>query len=79
MTKKAYRESARVKPLGVEGIEKCRDILVNGYAKVNEVLVDSFTASAIVGVYDRVNDKNKAKMVEFPVGYVAELCFKLLK
>jgi hypothetical protein len=79
MSKQDYRESQRLKPIGVEGIEACREVLrTRSYRKVNEVMVDLFTASAIVGVFDKLNDKNKDKLVSFPMGKVANIVFKLI-
>lgn len=42
-------------------IQALRDVLVHGYAKIDGYAVDSFTASAIIAVYDALNDANKAK------------------
>lgn len=78
MTKRAYVEAQRIKPLGVEGIDKIRKIATEGYAKVNEVLVDSFSASAIVAVYDALTPENQAKLLGFPVAKAADISFKLL-
>ena len=79
MTKQEWRQEQRVKPMGVEGIAQCREIVERGqYAKVNEVMVDLFSASAIVQVYDAINPANREKMVSFPVAAVADVVFKLL-
>ena len=79
MTKAEYRKDQRVKPMGADGIEACREIVAKGqYAKVNEVMVDLFTASAIVEVYDAINPGNRDKMVSFPVARVAAVSFELL-
>ena len=77
MTKKTYRESARMKPIGKEGIEACRRIMTEGHAKVNEVMVDSFSASAIVKVYDALNPDNRAKIERMPVMLAADIAFKM--
>ena len=78
MSKQTFRESQRVKPITHDGIVKCRDILKNGYSKVNEVMVDAFTAGAITSVYDALSDANKEKLVALPVARVADICFKLI-
>ena len=49
------------------------------YAKIDGVMVDLFSASAIVKVYDALNDTNKAMFADFPVGKMASIAFKLLK
>ena len=80
MTKQAYRESERIKPIGTDGINQCREILTTkGYAKVNEVMVDTFSASAITQVYDALNEQNKVKFVLLPVQKAASVAFKLCK
>jgi len=66
MTKQAYREAQRVSPLGAVGLERIRQITrEHQAAKVNEVLVDGYTASA-------------AKLVSFPVDKVCSVVFKLI-
>lgn len=48
---------------GQEIIEKCREIVAECQAdSIDGVLMDSFTASAAVQVYDALNDENKAKI-----------------
>lgn len=61
-------------------IAACRSIVANGqYEKINGHMVDLFTASAIVRVYDAVNDANKAKLKALPVARIASIAFQLLK
>lgn len=79
MTKRQHIEAQRIKPLGAEGLAKVREIARTGYAKVNEVLVDSYSASAIVAVHDKLNPENQAKLLAMPVAKVASVAFKLLK
>ena len=78
MSKQTYRQAQRVKPIGFEGIEACRRIMKEGYAKVNEVMVDSFSASAIIAVYDALNTPNRLKLESLTVGKAATVCFKLI-
>jgi hypothetical protein len=78
VSKKEYIASVRVKPLGIDGLEAIKRIKVEGYAKVNEVLVDAFSASAIEAVYAGLNEANRAKLLSFPVAKVCEICFKLI-
>jgi hypothetical protein len=78
MTKRQHIEAQRLKPMGVAGIEACRRIATEGPMKINEVFVDAFTASAIVAVYDALNEANRANLAGRCVGQVAEMCFKLI-
>jgi hypothetical protein len=49
------------------------------YAKVDGVMVDLFTASAIVAVYDGLNETNRAKYAAMPVGQMGVVAFRLVK
>jgi len=78
MTKKAYIRSQRLRPIGKEGIEQCRRILLKeGAAKINEVFVDSFSASVILAIYDKLSGKNKAKLESMPVARACDICYTL--
>jgi len=45
---------------GKEKIEKCREIVKEHQAmKIDGTLMDAFTASAVVQVYDALGDENK--------------------
>ncbi len=46
--------------------------------KINGHMVDLFSASAIVKVYDAVNDANKSKFKALPVARMASVAFKLI-
>jgi len=48
------------------------------YAKIEGVAVDLFTASAIIQVYDKLNDQNKAKLAAMPVPKIAAVVWKLI-
>jgi len=79
MSKQDYREAQRIKPIGQAGINACRKIVAEKQAaKVNEVLVDLFSASAIVQVFDAIGEANRVKLVAFPVAKVADVAFKIL-
>ena len=41
--------------------------------------LDSFSASAILTVYEALNEANKAKMESLPIPTAAKVAFKLLK
>lgn len=60
-------------------ITALRDILVHGMAKIDGVTVDSFSASAIVQVYDAINEANKVKFLALPVHKMAQIAFKFCK
>lgn len=69
-----------------EVITKLRDIVKKrGYASVRDpklgksVKVDIFSASAIIQVYDALNDTNKEKFAEMSIPKMAEVAFKLAK
>ena len=47
--------------------------------KIDGVMVDSFTASAISQIYDKVNDANKKKMEKLPITNLANLAFKMMQ
>lgn len=47
------------------------------YAKVDGVMVDLFTASHIVAVYDALNEDNRKRFASFPVQKMAAVAFKL--
>lgn len=78
MTKRQHIEAQRLKPIGVAGIEACRRIATEGPTKINEVFVDAFTASAIVAVYDALNEANRANLASRCVAQVAEMSFRLI-
>lgn len=47
-------------------------------AKVAGIRVDLFSASAIVQVYDVLNDTNKARFLALPVPKMADVAFKII-
>lgn len=63
-----------------EKIAAFRSIVARGgYSKIDGVTVDLFSASAVVAVYDALNDANKAKFAGLSVPKMATVAFKLLK
>ena len=69
-----------------EIIEIARRIVKNQqFEKVKDpvsgkrMALDMFSASAIVKVYDKLSDKNKASMVKMPLPKLVDLVFKLIK
>lgn len=65
---------------GEQIIAACRSIVANGqYEKINGHMVDLFTASAIVKVYDALNETDQTKFRALPVARMASIVFQLLK
>jgi len=76
LVKRGYRESV---DLGEGIIDQVKDIASKkSAAKIGGVMVDSFTASAISQIYDKVNDANKKKMEKLPITKLADLAFKMM-
>jgi len=73
-----YIES--VESLDESVISDVKDIVAKKQAKkIQGVMVDMFTASAISQIYDKVNDANKAKMDKLKITKLADLAMKLMK
>ena len=67
-------------PLDEGTIDKVKEIASKKQAmKIDGVMVDSFTASAISQIYDKVNDANKKKMEKLPITKLANLAFKMMQ
>ena len=80
MSKSEYRAEKRLTPIGKDGIERCRKIVAEHQcAKINEVMIDGYSASAIVQVYDGINEANRTKLESLPVHRVASICFQMMK
>jgi len=61
-------------------VEACREIVRQcQFAKIDGYAVDLFTASAIVTVYDALNETNRAKFVALPLHKMASVAFKCVK
>ncbi len=83
------REATRIREQGTpvtqpatpqERIGAIRTIVKDGqYAKVDGIMVDLFSASAIVAVYDALKPENQAKYANLPAGKMAFMAFKLVK
>lgn len=79
MTKRDWIRSQRVSPMGEEGVAAFRSIVENGVAKVNEVLVDVYSASAFVQVYDAINERNQEKLRGMGVGQAMDTVWAVIK
>jgi hypothetical protein len=63
-----------------ERIAALRAIVARGqYAKVDGVMVDLFSASAVVGIYDALSEANRAKYAALPAWKMAAIAFRLMK
>jgi hypothetical protein len=68
-----------------EIITQLRDVVKNGYKTLKDpksgkrMKVDTYSASAIVGVYDKLNPSNKEKFVKQGLLGMQSLAFKLIK
>lgn len=61
-------------------IAKVKEIVAKKSAmKIDGVMVDMFTASAIAQIYDKVNDANKKKMDGLKITKLADVAMKLMK
>jgi ribosomal protein S8E len=80
---KDYKFKKRMKEeveLDESVIDKVKEIASKKKAmKIDGVMVDSFTASAISQIYDKVNDANKKKMEKLPITNLANLAFKMMQ
>ena len=49
------------------------------YAKIDGIMVDLFSASTIMAVYNAINETNQAKFRNMPVARMASVAFKVMK
>ena len=78
--RKTMTEALREIYLNESVIDKVKEIDRKKSAKkIDGVMVDSFTASAISQVYDKVNDKNKKRMEKLPIKKLADLAMQFIK
>ncbi len=64
---------------GLERINAIRQIVTDKqYAKVDGIMVDLYSASAIINVYDNINDVQKDKFRNLPTARMADIAFKVL-
>ena len=65
-------------PAPMNTIDKVQSIMDNGSAmKIDGVMVDTFTASVIMSIYNKVNEKNQDKMRSMPVEKLASSAYML--
>jgi len=64
----------------MDNIQVMSRIVENQQAeKIDGVLVDMFTANAVVQIYDAVNDNNKAKMRDMGPVQLANIAYKIME
>ena len=64
---------------GEERIMALRSIVdTNTYSKIDGCMIDLFSASAIIKVYDALNPVNQEKYRRFPAPKMAEIAFSLI-
>jgi len=65
---------------GTERISALRRIVERKqYAKIDNCMIDLFSANAIVQVYNALGESNRAKYREMPAPSMATIAFKLIK
>ena len=61
-------------------IQSMRDIVAKGqYRKIKGVMVDGFTASLVVKIYDALGDSNKKTFGSLPLTKMVDVAWKLQK
>ena len=66
------------KRFSLSKIEKIRKVASECQcAKIDGSMLDAYSASAIVAVYDRLSDENRIKFLGLPIPRMASLAFKL--
>jgi hypothetical protein len=67
-------------PRGTPLIERLRDIVTSkSAARVDGLLVDLFTASAMVQVHDALSPPNQAKFAALPLRRMVDVGWKVIK
>tara|TARA_R110000851_G_scaffold5963_7_gene24254 strand:+ start:2689 stop:4968 length:2280 start_codon:yes stop_codon:yes gene_type:complete len=75
-----YKEEVEVLGEASKTIQSMMQIVDKKQAmKIDGVLVDMFTASAVTQIYNKINDANKAKMDKMKATQLANVAMKLLK
>lgn len=60
-------------------IQAFRDCVKDkAFVKINGCAVDTFSASAVVSVYDALNPTNQAKLLTFSIPGIVSACFRVL-
>ena len=76
--KKLQKEETKVTDSKI--IQSMRDIVAKGqYRKIKGVMVDGFTASLVVKIYDALGDSNKKTFGSLPLTKMVDVAWKLQK
>jgi hypothetical protein len=60
-------------------IEQLKEIVKeHQYRKIDGVIVDVMTASAILKVYENINETNREKYLKLPITRMADIAWQLL-
>jgi hypothetical protein len=67
-------------PTPAERIDAVRQVVRDKtYARIDGCMADLFTCSAIINIYDALNDTNKAKLAALPFPRMGKVALSLLK
>lgn len=65
---------------GAGVIAACRQIIADhSFAKINGLMVDAFSASAIIAVHDAIGGAQRDRFLAMPVEQMASLSFKVIE
>ena len=56
-----------------------RDVAAGAWRKIDGVVVDATTATAILSVYDALNDANKTRLAALRIDRMAQLAWKVVR
>lgn len=78
-TKRPSGVRVRAKLAGQAVIDALRTAVAEkSYANINGTTVDLFSASAVIAIFDRVNEANKEKLKAMPIHRMVSVCFATL-
>lgn len=76
----ADEEVAPKNPSGkMSRYEKLKNIVENGYSKIDGKMVDVFTASMLLKVYEALSDSNKEKFEKIPLVRLVDFGWRMMK
>lgn len=70
--------NVRLLPIGPAGIAAMREIANSGPREVNGVLIDAYSASAVVAIWDRINPANRSRLEAMSPYQAVEFCFSVI-
>jgi|WetSurMetagenome_2_1015567.scaffolds.fasta_scaffold266383_3 hypothetical protein len=67
-------------PSPEERIHAIQDVVIRrSYAKIDDCMMDLYSANAIITVYKALSAENRAKFIAMPAPKMARLAFQILK